>query len=51
MLTDADLFVLTYLEANADNIPPETLESVRRKLNVDGTNDKAWAQMGTEDQT
>lgn len=51
LLTDADLFVLTYLEANADNIPPQTLESVRRKLNVDGTNDRAWAQMGTEDQT
>lgn len=51
LLTDADLFVLTYLEANADNIPPQTLESVRRKLNADGTNDRAWAQMGTEDQT
>lgn len=51
LLIDADLYVLSYLEANADSIPPETLESVRRKLNADGTNDQAWAQIGTEDQT
>lgn len=51
LLIDADLYVLSYLEANADSIPPETLESVRRKLNVDGANDRAWAKIGTGDQS
>lgn len=51
LLVDADLYVLSYLEANADSIPPETLESVRRKLNADGATNQAWAQIGTEDQS
>uniref|UniRef100_H3D427 EF-hand domain (C-terminal) containing 1 n=2 Tax=Tetraodon nigroviridis TaxID=99883 RepID=H3D427_TETNG len=32
LLTDADQYVLTYLEANSSDIPEQTLESLRQKL-------------------
>lgn len=34
MLTDADRYVLTYLEPMASQIPSETLESLQNKLNM-----------------
>lgn len=34
VLTDADHYVLTYLEANSNDIPSETLDSLRQKLSA-----------------
>ena len=34
MLTDADHYVLKYLESEADQIPSHTLESLRNRLGV-----------------
>lgn len=35
MLTDADHYVLKYLESNWSDIPSKTLDSLRQKLDVE----------------
>lgn len=46
MLTDADRFVLTYLESNSSQIPCQTLESLRQKLDVGTTTNQPADQSG-----
>ncbi|KAM7367805.1 hypothetical protein PAMP_014080 [Pampus punctatissimus] len=38
VLTDADHYVLTYLESNSSQIPSQTLDSVRQRLRVETAN-------------
>ncbi|KAG7239667.1 hypothetical protein INR49_028603 [Caranx melampygus] len=40
ILTDADHYVLTYLEANSSDIPSETLDSLRQKLSAATANNQ-----------
>ncbi|TWW68668.1 EF-hand domain-containing protein 1 [Takifugu flavidus] len=44
LLTDADQYVLSYLEANPNDIPEETLESLRQKLSLGTANDQGAIQ-------
>ncbi|XP_041815318.1 EF-hand domain-containing protein 1 [Chelmon rostratus] len=46
VLTDADRFVLTYLESISSQIPCETLESLRQKLGVETANNQPSNQNG-----
>ncbi|TNN62377.1 EF-hand domain-containing protein 1 [Liparis tanakae] len=46
VLTDADRYVLEYLEANAGPIPLQTLDSLRQKLNVGTANNQPADQNG-----
>uniref|UniRef100_A0A674MMR3 EF-hand domain (C-terminal) containing 1 n=1 Tax=Takifugu rubripes TaxID=31033 RepID=A0A674MMR3_TAKRU len=50
LLTDADQYVLSYLEANPNDIPEETLESLRQKLSLGTANDQGAIQEN-EDKT
>lgn len=47
-ITDADRFVLTYLESIASQIPCETLESLRRKFGVEKTSQQQPEQNGND---
>ncbi|XP_056873103.1 EF-hand domain-containing protein 1 [Takifugu flavidus] len=44
LLTDADQYVLSYLEANPNDIPEETLESLRQKLSLGTAKDQGAIQ-------
>ncbi|XP_028253297.1 EF-hand domain-containing protein 1 [Parambassis ranga] len=44
VLTDADRYVLTYLESISSEIPSETLNSIRHKLGVEMSNNKPTEQ-------
>ncbi|XP_035854447.1 EF-hand domain-containing protein 1 isoform X1 [Sander lucioperca] len=46
VLTDADHYVLMYLESNASQIPCQTLDSLRQKLGVGTTNNQSADQNG-----
>ncbi|TMS12196.1 EF-hand domain-containing protein 1 [Larimichthys crocea] len=46
VLTDADLYVLKYLESISSQIPSQTLESLRQKLGVRATNNQPAEQNG-----
>lgn len=46
VLTDADHYVLAYLEANSSQVPCQTLESLRQKLGVNATNTQPSDQNG-----
>ncbi|KAM9840501.1 EF-hand domain-containing protein 1 [Aulostomus maculatus] len=46
VLTDADRYVLKYLESISSQIPPQTLESVRQKLGVEVENNQPADQSG-----
>ncbi|XP_056284339.1 EF-hand domain-containing protein 1 isoform X2 [Pseudoliparis swirei] len=46
VLTDADRYVLKYLEANAGPIPRQTLDSLRQKLSVGTANNQPADQNG-----
>ncbi|XP_047429908.1 EF-hand domain-containing protein 1 [Mugil cephalus] len=46
VLTDADRYVLTYLESNSSQIPSQTLDSLRQKLGVATANNQAADESG-----
>ncbi|KAM9354968.1 EF-hand domain-containing protein 1 [Pholidichthys leucotaenia] len=46
VLTDADLYVLKYLESHSNNIPTQTLESLRQKMGVEMTDNQPADQHG-----
>lgn len=46
VLTDADQYVLNYLESNAGQIPHQTLLSIHQKLGVRTENNQAHDQNG-----
>ncbi|KAF1371829.1 hypothetical protein PFLUV_G00273430 [Perca fluviatilis] len=48
VLTDADHYVLTYLESNTSQIPCQTLDSLRQKLGVGTTNNQPADQNGDD---
>ncbi|XP_023270810.1 EF-hand domain-containing protein 1 [Seriola lalandi dorsalis] len=48
VLTNADHYVLTYLEANSSQIPSQTLDSLRQKLSVGTANNQPGEQYGDE---
>ncbi|XP_032362525.1 EF-hand domain-containing protein 1 isoform X1 [Etheostoma spectabile] len=48
VLTDADHYVLKYLESNASQIPCQTLDSLRQKLGVGTTNNQPADQNGDD---
>uniref|UniRef100_A0A665X2G0 EF-hand domain (C-terminal) containing 1 n=1 Tax=Echeneis naucrates TaxID=173247 RepID=A0A665X2G0_ECHNA len=47
VLTNADHYVLTYLEANSSQIPSQTLDSLRQKLGVGTASNQPGDQNGT----
>ncbi|XP_073349149.1 EF-hand domain-containing protein 1 [Pagrus major] len=48
VLTDADQYVLTYLESNSSQIPCQTLESLQQKLGVGTANNQPVDQNGDD---
>ncbi|XP_040920133.1 EF-hand domain-containing protein 1 [Toxotes jaculatrix] len=48
VLTNADRYVLTYLESNSSQIPSQTLDSLRQKLGVGTENNQPGDQNGDE---
>lgn len=48
LLTDADHYVLKYLESQADRIPSETLNSIRQTLGVSASGSGAQEQGHTQ---